>query len=98
MPTVHEVEEDLRALAERTGEVAYLRAANALHQQRAGRPAANDRRLIEEVHDLVQSGEVPSLNRALRQVARTVPGQNPRSVAERLRRKIAAEMQNSSTK
>lgn len=93
--TVAEMADALRDLAVRLREPAYRRAANALQHVPAGRPAIDDRRLIEEVQRLVRTGGCRSLNRALQQVARTVVDEKPRSVVERLRRKILKARQSS---
>jgi hypothetical protein len=82
----------LRSLSERTGNRAYLRAANAIFQQTGGRPAVDDRKLVEEARWLLSSGVAPNMHQAVLQVARTVCGsQSERSVAERLRRKMLSE-------
>jgi len=82
----------LRSLAKRTGEPAFMRAANALYQQPSGRPSINDHKLIEEARWLFEQGKAKSMNQALRKVAMTVVDEDGiKAVAERLRRKMAAE-------
>ncbi|MDR7146161.1 hypothetical protein [Rhizobium sp. BE258] len=86
------LDEMLRSLAAQTGEMAFVRAANALYQQPGGRPVINDEGLIEEARWLLQRGKAKSLNQALRKVAATVSdGDGIRSIAERLRRKMRAD-------
>jgi hypothetical protein len=90
-PTVTEMANALRSLAARMREPAFARAANALQQAGpggSGRPAVDDRRLIEEAQWLLESGRARSLNDALTRVARTVNGSRVRSTVERLRYKI----------
>ncbi len=97
--TVLATDDVLRCLAEQTGDPAFMRAANALHQQAPGRPSIDDAKLIEEAVWLFKQGKAKSINQALRKVARTVADQEGvRSVAERLRRKMRADAKKSSTK
>jgi len=90
--SIRTLDEILRDLAELSGEPAFLRAANALRQIPAGRPALNDTKLIEEAIWLFNQGRVKSMNQALQKVARTVADEEDvRAVAERLRRKMRAD-------
>lgn len=83
-----DTERRLLADAKRTGNPAYERAARALTQQSPGRPSFDDRRALAEVRELVERGT--TTNRALTMVVATLraDGCNPKSVAERLRRKL----------
>lgn len=94
-----EVAAELEALAERTGDPAFHRAARALLADHGGgRPAIDDADLIAEARALFAAGKVPTLNAAFLKVAKTRAGEiRPRSLAERLRRKHAAGLQKSST-
>lgn len=87
------VARELERLAEASGDAAFRRAARALRQQdRTGRPAINDSHAIKEALDLFRNGEARSMNDAFRKVARAIQGYSePRSVAERLRRKWRAK-------
>lgn len=88
--------EALAEIHRQTGVNSYARAARAIFQDSAaGRPAIDDRAALEEAQWLFESRRAPTLNCALLRVARAICGaSSPRSVAERLRRKL----KNSSTK
>jgi hypothetical protein len=85
-----EVRAALERLALVTGDPAYRRAARAMMHPPGGRPPKRDTRLIADAEALLASGKVRSLQAACLMVARAYhPYQSERSVAERLRRKIA---------
>lgn len=92
-PTPAEVARELERLAETTGNIAFARAARALFQvEPPGRPAINDAAAIAEAVALFKSGQATSLHKAFLRVARAIDGYaDPRSVAERLRRKFNAQ-------
>lgn len=82
----------LETIAEETGDRSYLRAGRALFWEPSGRkpktPRADDKAIDEALH-LVESGSSPSLHSAFVTVAKTKwPYSEPRSVAERLRRRF----------
>ena len=85
------IDDLLRLLADETGNGDFLRAANALHRQPAGRPSIDDVKLIEEALWLHRNGKAKTVNQALTKVAQTVAVDGGvKSVAERLRRKMHA--------
>ncbi|KQR77798.1 hypothetical protein ASG03_15615 [Rhizobium sp. Leaf341] len=85
------IDDLLRLLAHKTGNADFLRAANALHRQPAGRPSIDDAKLIGEALWLHRNGKAKTINQALMKVARTVADEGGvKSVAERLRRKMHA--------
>lgn len=88
-PSLSDLAADLERWAEETGNGAYLRAARALWQQPAGRPAIDDRQAIAEVNSHLETGRAQSLSQACMLVAQAIgPLGQERSTAERLRRKI----------
>ena len=68
---------------------AFRRAVRALFQQSAGRRPTNDRRLLQDVEQLLSMGLAKSENDALVKVASTIATdyQSLRTMVERLRRK-----------
>lgn len=68
---------------------AFSRAHRALFQQPGGKPPKNDRKLLQEVDDLMAAGLAKSEHDAITKVAGTiaVDGRSLRAVMERLRRK-----------
>lgn len=68
---------------------AFSRAHRALFQQPGGRRPTNDRKLLQEVDDLIAAGVAKSEHDAITKVAGTVAidVQSLRAVMERLRRK-----------
>ncbi len=87
-----EVRAALERLALATGDPAYRRAARALMHQPSGRSPLNDARLIEDAEALLASGKARSQWAACRMVARARhPYRSEHSIAERLRRKMAAK-------
>jgi hypothetical protein len=86
---VEDIVAELENLFAETGAQCFSRAVRALNQATVqGRPARDDALALIEVTWLVDSGSVRSLNEALLRVASAIePTQNPKSVAERLRRK-----------
>lgn len=85
----------LEVLALESGNPAFSRAARALYQQDGGRPSIDDRMAIAEARELLSTGKAKSVAQALAMVAkaRSPAGDERavRSMAERLRRKIALE-------
>jgi hypothetical protein len=83
----------LESFAEKTGDNSYRRAASALNWATPGRrpkyPQRPDQLAIDEARDLLANGKAGSIHGALMQVAKARwPYAKPRSVAQRLTRKI----------
>jgi hypothetical protein len=83
----------LDRLAEESGDVAtkaaFRRASRALFQQPGGRRPTNDRKLLQEVDNLIAAGVAKSEHNAITKVAGTVAVdcRSLRNIMERLRRK-----------
>ncbi|BBC00201.1 hypothetical protein BE61_56570 [Bradyrhizobium elkanii USDA 61] len=92
-PTVPAVAAELERLADCSpdpaAKAAFLRASRALFQQHPGRRPKNDRRLLDEVENLLAAGLARSEHDALQRVAATIATDHRslRSIVERLRRR-----------
>jgi len=97
--TAGEIADWLEQLGTATGDRQFARAARTLRQGTSpGRPLINDDQALSEAQWLLETGKAKTLNGALERVSRSVGGYaKPRSVVERLRRKIR-QRKNSSTK
>ena len=86
-----DVARELERLADLTGDPAYLRAARALSQLPGGRPSIDDRLALEEVQAILDDGRTKTESAALLLVAKSIcRGEDPKHVAERLRKKWVA--------
>lgn len=83
--------------AAETGDRSFLRASNTFVHSPPGRrpkyPARADQLMIDEAHALLADGKAGSIHGALLLVAKSKhPFMNPKSVAQRLTRKIKRDL------